>query len=114
MRRIKEIAADFACYVEATTDATERGDPFAAHTSSKLMEATGQRLLEEFGDAGVAALAVLLGHDRSDVRIEAASQLLGHRTEAAIRILEQEAAGGDVLAEMALKNWRSSDWNVGP
>lgn len=109
-----ELAREFARQVEATTEATRRGDSSGAYRHSKRVVTVGRRILIEFGDAGAEALVALLASDRRDVRIEAASQLLGHRTEAAVDLLEKEAAAGDFLAEMALKNWRSGNWNVGP
>ena len=109
-----ELAREFARQVEATTEATRRGDSPGAHQGSKRVVTVGRRILEQFGDDGAEALVALLTHDRRDVRIEAASQLLGHRTEAAVGLLEKEAAEGDFLAQMALKNWRSGNWNVGP
>lgn len=114
MSTAAELAREFAREVEATTEATRCGDSSGAYRRSKRVVTVGRRLLAEFGDVGADALIALLTHDRRDVRIEAASQLLGHRTEAAVDVLEKEAAEGDFLAEMALKNWRSGNWNVGP
>jgi hypothetical protein len=56
MSAATELARDFARHVEATTEATRRGDSSGAHRGSKRVVTVGRRLLEEFGDAGADAL----------------------------------------------------------
>ncbi len=65
------------------------------------------------GDRGRDALAVLLEHGRADVRVMAAAFLLRHRTEAALAVLRDAAAGKGLAAfgaGMAIKHWEEGTW----
>jgi hypothetical protein len=72
--------------------------------------------LGAMGDPGREALATLLGHERPDVRVAAASHLLRYLTAEATAVLREEAARGPSLtafdAEQVLMRWEEGNWNL--
>lgn len=76
--------------------------------------AAWDKLREKYGDEGRDALAVLLRHERQDVRVMAACLLLRHRTNESVDILEQEAKTGHIGAILTLRRWREGSWQLDP
>jgi len=73
--------------------------------------------LRALGDEGRDALAVLLEHERPDVRVKAAAYLLRHRTDEALEVLWTAAAGEGMvpfLAREAIKRWEDGTWQLDP
>ena len=73
--------------------------------------------LRAIGDPGRDALAILLSHERPDVRVAAAAYLLRHRTEEALAVLEEAAQGKGLVAfeaTQAIMRWHEGDWALDP
>ena len=69
------------------------------------------------GDAGRDALVPLMSHAQPDVRSMAAAFLLRYRHAEARRVLEEIAAGKDLIAFEAtetLKRWDEGTWQLDP
>jgi hypothetical protein len=113
---LEELVYEFARHVQAETEAGWRGD---AKTANKHVEKYTAALnkLRAQGDAGRDALAVLLKHERMDVRVTAAACLLRHRTAEARAVLEEAARGEGLVpfeAREALKRWEEGTWALDP
>jgi hypothetical protein len=113
---LRKLVGQFAEAVAAQTDAIWRGDHKTGNKFAKRYIAIFKRLREP-GDEGRDALAALLDHDRPDVRVMAAAFLLRHRTETALAVLRQAAAGEGMIAFEAsetLKRWQEGTWQLDP
>ena len=110
----ESIVDDFAHHVGAQTDAIFRGDAKTGNKHAKKYMAALKKL-RDLGDTGREALTLLFTHERMDVRVAAAAELLGHRTEAAKAVLEQAARGEGLAAFEAaevLKQWDAGVWKL--
>jgi len=107
---------EFAMHTAAQTDAIWRGDARTGNRHAKRRVAAFERLRKE-GDEGRDALAVLLEHERPDVRVKAAVYLLRHRTDEALAVLWSAAAGEGMIsffAQEAIKRWEEGTWQLDP
>lgn len=106
----------FAEAVAAQTDAIWRADPRAGNKQAKKYIAAFHKL-RQLGDEGRNALAALLKHERPDVRVMAAAYLLRHRTEEALAVLHEAAAGKGLVsfgASECIKRWEEGTWALDP
>jgi len=105
----------FATSTAAQTDTLWRdGKPGNQHARRRIDAFDRLRAL---GDEGRDALAVLLEHERPDVRVKAAAYLLRHRTDEALAVLWAAAAGEGMvsfLAREAIKRWEEGTWQLDP
>lgn len=104
----------FAKAVAAQTDAIWRGDPRTGNKEAKKY-ITAFRQLRQIGNDGRDALALLLTHERPDVRVMAAAYLLRHRTFEAMVVLRTAAAGQGLLsfeASECIKRWEEGTWTL--
>src|SRR5262249_27976553 len=111
-----ELVERFATNVPAQTDCIWRGDAKTGNRHAKRYGDAFQRL-REIGDEGRDALAVLLEHERPDVRVKAAVYLLRYRTDAALKVLWAVAAGEGMIpffAQQAIKRWEEGTWELDP
>jgi len=109
---VKEVEGNVA----SQTEAIKRGDARTGNRHANRYIAALKKLRAE-GDAGRDALAILLKHPRSDVRVTAAGFLLRYRTAEAKAVLEAVAGGGGAAAigaTMALKHWEEGTWSLNP
>ena len=112
----ESIVEDFAHHLAAQTDAIFRGDAKTGNKHAKKYTAALKRL-RDFGDAGRDVLALLFTHERMDVRVAAAAELLRYRTDEAKAVLEQAARGEGLAAFEAaevLKQWEAGVWSLNP
>jgi hypothetical protein len=103
-------SAPIADWIQAFEDAIVRHAEFACKNSTtanrhfdRSIEAW--RALSERGDVGLSAIAKLLEHERTAVRVTAATYLLPHRTVEALRVLTAARQAGDPLAVVTLERW---------
>jgi hypothetical protein len=110
------MVSKFADLVIAESEAAMRGDVDAA-TRYVADYVAAFKTLRLHGDTGRAALSVLLGHARADVRTTAAAFLLRYCHERARAVLESEAKGEDLLAfeaSQTLERWNEGSWSLDP
>lgn len=110
------LVAKFAQDVAQQTDAIWRGDHRTGNKHAKRYIATFEKL-REMGDIGREALAVLLVHERPDVRVMAAAYLLRYRTADAMEVLRDAAKGSGLIAfeaSQAMKRWEEGTWALDP
>jgi len=73
--------------------------------------------LNEYGDAGLSALANLLNDDRMVVRVMAASYLIHYSTDKALNVLNEAAKARDraisMLAIITIRRW-DLGWYLDP
>lgn len=113
---LEKIVQEFACHVQAQTEATWRGDTKTGNKHAKKAIAAFMQL-RSIGDAGRDALAVLMSHPRMDVRVMTATFLLRHRTAEAKAVLQEAAKGQGLIpfgASEALKRWVEGTWALDP
>jgi hypothetical protein len=111
---LTDLVAQFAQHVAAQTDAIWQGDSKLGNKHARQYIAAFDKL-RAHGDAGRDALASLLTHPRMDVRVKAAAYLLRHRTDEAMRVLEEAAKSEGMIpfiAAQVLKNWEEGTWNL--
>ncbi|HEX8439080.1 DUF2019 domain-containing protein [Archangium sp.] len=111
-----KLVNDFSRHVAAQTDAVFRGDARTGNLHAKRYVAAFEKL-RGHGDAGRAALMVLLTHPRMDVRVAAAAHLLRYRTAEAKAVLQEVAKGEGLAAfeaQEALKRWEEGAWALDP
>lgn len=110
------LVQEFAREVVAQTDAVLRGDHRTGNKHAKRYIAAFRKL-RAIGDDGREALAVLLRHDRPDVRVMAAAYLLRFRTNEALAVLREAAHGKGLIAFeafQAVKRWEEGTWALDP
>ena len=69
------------------------------------------------GDTGRDALSILLEHEDPGVRCVAAAYLLRYKTEDAMNVLRELAAGRGVVAlaaQCTIENWEDGSWELDP
>jgi hypothetical protein len=113
---LADLVEQFAHHVAAQTDALWQGDSKLGNKHARQYIAAFEKL-RAHGDTGRDALASLLTHPRMDVRVKAASYLLRHRTNEALRVLEDAAKSEGMIpfiASQVLKNWEEGTWNLDP
>ena len=115
-KNLEMFVEEFAESMAAQTDAIQRGD---ARTGNKHAHRyiAALKKLRLAGDECRDALAILLKHPRTDVRVGAAGFLLRYRTAEAKTVLEAAATGAGVAAidaTMVLKHWEEGTWNLDP
>ncbi|WIG99238.1 DUF2019 domain-containing protein [Myxococcus sp. SDU36] len=113
---LEGLVEQFALNVAAQTDAIFRGDAKTGNKHARKYGAAVDALLAH-GNAGRDALAVLLKHERMDVRVMAAAHLLRYRTAEAKAVLEEAAKGQGLVpfeAQQALKRWEEGTWALDP
>lgn len=111
-----ELVEQFAHHVVAQNEAIFRGDARAGNKHARKYGAAVDKLLGH-GDSGREALAVLLNHERMDVRVMAAAHLLRYRTDEAKAVLEEAAKGQGLVpfgARQALERWAEGTWSLDP
>lgn len=109
---LEQLVEEFAKNVVAQNDAIFKGDPSTANEYADRSIAAFEALKEQ-GDSGRDALAVLLRHPDANVRCNAASCLLRHRTAEAQAVLEELAQGDGMVAfeaRQSLANWKKGTW----
>ena len=107
---------EFAESVVQQTECIRRGDARTGNRYAKRRIAVFNEL-RKIGDAGRDALASLLTHDRSDVRVMAAAFLLRYKTKEALAVLKSEAESAGISAfgaSQAIQRWEEGDWNLDP
>ena len=110
------LVKQFAEEVANQTDAMWSGDARAGNKHAKRYIAAFRKL-RALGDSGRDALAVLLTHERPDVRVTAAAYLLRHRTLEAMRVLQEASKGKSLIAfesSEAIKRWKEGTWALDP
>lgn len=108
------LVAKFAQHVAEQTDAIWRGDSETGNKHAKRYIAAFEKL-RAMGDVGRDALALLLTHERMDVRVMAAAFLLRHRTSDALEVLRDASKGSGFVAfeaSEALKRWEDGSWSL--
>lgn len=118
VRRIDTVVLvqKFAQAVANQTDAIWRGDHCEGNKHAKRYIAIFRKL-RDVGDDGRDALAVLMTHDRPDVRVMAAAYLLRHRNAEAMAVLLEAAKGEGMVAfeaSEAIKRWNEGVWALDP
>lgn len=111
-RLVREVESNVA----AQTEAIKRGEAKAGNKHANRYITALKKLRLE-GDLGRDALAVLLKHPRTDVRVTAAGFLLRYRTAEAKAVLEAAAGEGGAAAigaTMVLKHWEEGTWSLDP
>ena len=86
--KLDKLVKEFGDCVAAQTRCIERGDAAAGNKYAKRYIKAFDKLCSQ-GAAGRDALAVLLDDARPDVRVMAASFLLRHSKEKAMRVLQE-------------------------
>jgi hypothetical protein len=116
MMKLAKLVDQFALNVAAQTEAIFRGDAKTGNKHARAYGAAVDKLLAH-GNVGRDALAVLLNHERMDVRVMAAAHLLRYRTIEAKAVLEEAAKGKGLVpfeAGEALKRWEEGTWALDP
>jgi hypothetical protein len=113
-KSIPELVDEFAKHCLAQRVALNRGDIAVANRHHDKSIAAWDDLIGRHGDAGRDGLATLFRHPSVEARVSAAVFLLRHKTEEAIRVLEEAKAAGHFGAEQALERWREGTWNLDP
>lgn len=112
----EKLVNQFAEAVAKQTDAIWAGDARTGNKHANRQLAIFRKL-RAVGNEGRDALAVLLRHERPDVRIRAAVFLLRHRTSEAIAVLTEVAKGTSLTAfgaQQALERWKEGTWKLDP
>lgn len=113
---LEKLVEQVALHVAAQTDAIWRGDVKTGNKHARKYGAALEQLMAH-GDPGRDALLVLFKHERMDVRVAAAAQLLRYRTTEAKAVLEEAAKGQGLIpfeASIVLKHWREGTWTLDP
>jgi hypothetical protein len=113
---LSKAVEDFAENVAAQTESVKRGDAKTGNKHANRYTSALKKLRSE-GNAGREALATLLRHPRSDVRVKAAAFLLRYRTAESMAVLKAAAIGDGVAAIgaiMTLKHWEEGTWDLDP
>ncbi|NVJ25295.1 DUF2019 domain-containing protein [Myxococcus sp. AM011] len=114
--KLEDLVEQFAQNVIAQNEAIFRGDAKTGNKHARKYGDAVDKLLAQ-GNAGRDALAVLLKHERMDVRVMAAAHLLRYRTVEAKAVLEEAAKGQGLIpfgAQQALKRWEEGTWALDP
>lgn len=114
--KLEDLVEQFARHVVAQNEAILRGDSKAGNQHARKYGAAVDQLLAQ-GNSGRDALAVLLAHERMDVRVMAAAHLLRYRTAEAKAVLEEAAQGQGLIpfgAQQTLKRWEEGTWALDP
>ncbi|NNC14914.1 DUF2019 domain-containing protein [Corallococcus exiguus] len=114
--KLEDLVAQFARNVVAQNQAIFRGDAKTGNKHARKYGAAVDKLLAH-GNVGRDALAVLLKHERMDVRVMAAAHLLRYRTAEAKAVLEEAAKGQGLVpfgAQQALKRREAGTWALDP
>ena len=88
--KLQDLVEQFVENVVAQNEAIFRGDAKTGNKHARKYGAAVDKLLAH-GNPGRDALAVLLKHERMDVRVMAAAHLLRYRTAEAKAVLEEAA-----------------------
>ena len=116
----KEIARLVSVFRENTIAQTDAiwnhgrpGNAFATKSSRAF-----QKLVQQYGDAGRDAFAILMTDLRPDVRVTAAAYLLRYRHKEAMQVLRQGASQLKGMtgfeAGEAIKRWNEGVWQLDP
>ncbi len=114
--KYEALVKKFADAVVAQNEAIENGDAATGNKCAKQYISAFEKL-RSHGNAGREELAVLLAHERADVRVMAAAFLLRHCHDKARVVLETEAKGKGLVAfgaSQALQRWVEGTWSLDP
>ena len=111
---LASLVAEFADGVAAQAECMKTGDWLTGNKHAKRFVRAFAKL-QQLGDRGRDALAVLFDDPRVPVRTTAAAYLLRHHEAEATRVLREVANEKNMdgfAAQMALKHWQEGTWTL--
>lgn len=116
MINLEKLVETFEQNVIAQTEALKNNDYKSGNRFAKRYIKAFEQI-RKTGNAGRDELAMLLQHERVDVKIIVAAFLLRYKNTQATAVLKEIAKGegfGSFEASQTLKRWEEGTWNLDP